>query len=600
MKGYGPNSSATENGVEHLYAHIKWFHAVNTPAELQEAVQAIDQLFCDELGGVTRGSDAEIQPARRASTSVRCGGSGGSAGDHSSGVVAAGYSNAPAHPVIGIQADIQWHTALETAIMCNDALSLATSDMRAVSGNGEDERSAQSTRSISAAAENSTFSLEDFLCTLAEAAKGWRQRATLAASTCTPVDVSPLRVIVKLNFKALPAAQLLLQRAEERTWTGLEGLCWQPLSDGGTADVMPTFARQEWLPAALSHTTDAAATPSEVKRQRLTPAAPRPSAAVVIELWWSADVVAQCGVTPGPLSFAAAPASVVQALMARTAHVLGSRIPLGFSLGWVLSPHPVPAEVLRSANVTAPLSIAAPTKTAMRQPRYVFYNLLEDAPAMISFLDGFWDELQSCKQDQPSSDTAVEPSGGTSLPGTVGRGEMKESSVEQAVVRASPPAPPSRLVRLITFPMLFESVFADVYTAKERHQAFESPPSLPVAAAAALTAAEESRRVAVAVLAYTTKLFSASHEATNANAKAPMNRAAGNAAETEPLEESLKHAAAPTAMTTPSHELRVFPTFWKNTRPPSRASLKSDEDGVYQSNVDKAARVFFPCCSIDG
>ncbi|KAG5485017.1 hypothetical protein LSCM1_07097 [Leishmania martiniquensis] len=584
MKGHGPNCSAIENGVEHLYAHVKWFPAVNSLAELLEAVQAIDQLLDAAPRAGARGSESEIKPSTLAGTTVSGHTSGCRAGGHGSGAATAGCSNAPVYSVVGIQADIQWHTASETAIMCTDALSGATPHMR--TGSGNDGRSAQSDRSPDAAVEGVTVSLEDFLCTLAEAAKGWRQRAAVsAAPLCSPVTVPPLRVIVKLNFKDLPAAQQLLTRAEAHTWVGLEELCRQPHSEGGTADVMSTCAPQHSLPTVLDRSTDAAATPSE---------------AVAIELWWSADVVAQCGVTPSPLSFAAAPPSVVQGLMARTAQVLGPRIALGFSLGWVLCPRSVPAEVLPQARVSQPLPIAADVTDEMPPPRYIFYNLLEDAPAMKSFVDGFWAELRSSQHPQHSHDAVAESSGGTSLSGSAAREGVEESSGDQAALSAAPPSPASRLVKLITFPMLFESVFADVYTAKERQQAFESS----VAAAASLTAAarkaDETRRVASAVLAHTTKLLSASHEGVKPSAKVHMRHPAGTAAGAEPLEEALKHAAAPATTTAPSHALRVFPTFWKATRPPPHAPLGSDDDGAFQVNVDKAARVFFPNCTIDG
>ncbi|CAC9458532.1 hypothetical protein, unknown function [Leishmania infantum JPCM5] len=615
MNGHGPSCSAIKNGVEHRYAHVKWFHAVNSQAALLDAARAIDQMFYDKREGGARGSEAKINHGMLADKNARGNGGGG----RGNVAVAHGFSNAPACTAIGIEADIQWHPTLETAIMRRDPLPSAVVDVFSGDGDGNKDRNAHNDRSPAAkttadAAEDGTLPLEAFLQTLAEAVKGWRQRAAFLATAParSPAAAPPLRVIVRLHFEALPAAQQLLTHAEAHTWAGLEELCWQPHSEGSAAAAVSGTARQHASLSVIDHSADASATPCEAQRQPSMPVASHPPAAVAIELWWSADVVAQSGVTPHPLSFAAAPASVVQGLMARTAQVLGPRVPLGFSLGWVLCPRAVPAEVLAMTKATAASSTTASATTVMPQPRYVFYSLLEDAAAMKSFLDGLWKELDSSVH-RHSNGAAVEPGGGTALSGIVGSEGMEKRS-DQAVVSASAPPPASRLVRLITFTMMFESVFADVYTAKERQQAFEWSVAATASLNAAARKADETRRVAVAVLEHTTKLFSASHVTTSATMKTRMSSTASKVVETEQLEEeSLKHAAVPTAATmTPSGDPRAFPTFRKAIRPPSPAplavvspvaqpmsSIKIDDDGAFQLNVDRAARVFFPCCSID-
>ncbi|CBZ24416.1 hypothetical protein, unknown function [Leishmania mexicana MHOM/GT/2001/U1103] len=613
MNGHGPNCSAITDGVEHRYAHVKWFHAVNSQAALLEAAQAIDGLFYEEHECGVRGSEAKINHSTLADTNVSGGGGGGDV------TAANGCSNAPVYTVIGIEANVQWHPTLETAVMRRDPLPSAAVDVCSGDGNGNKDQSAHNDRSPAAtatadAAEGSTFPLEAFLHALAEAVKGWQQRAALLAeaSIRPPAAVPPLRVIVKLHFEALPAAQQLLTHAEAHTWAGLEELCRQPHSEGCTAAAMSGTVRQHASLSVVDHSTDASATPSNPQGQPFMPAASHPPAAVAVELWWSADVVAQTGVTPHPLSFAAAPASVVQDLMVRTAQVLGPRVPLGFSLGWVLCPRTVPAGVLTMTKSTAASPATASASTVMPQPRYVFYSLLEDAASMKSFLDGLCKELESSAHRHRNG-AAVEHSGGTALSGIVGTEEMAKRS-DQAVVSASAPPPASRLVRHITFTMMFESVFADVYTAKERQQAFESSVAATASLNAAARKADETRRVAAAVLEHTTKLFSAPRATTSATTKTCMSGAVGKVVEAELLEEeSLKHAAAPTAATmTPSDDPRVFPTFRKAIRPPSHASLavassvaqpmaslKIDDDGAFQVNVDRVARVFFPYCSID-
>ncbi|KAK7194604.1 hypothetical protein NESM_000378900 [Novymonas esmeraldas] len=540
------NGGGSVKDVEDRYSAVKWFHAVNSPAELLDATQAIGQRVLDTRRSGARGSDAGVNH--------RTGGGG---------------SDGASYTAFGIEADVQWHTSLEVAVMGHDPLPPADSGP--------------------AVARDAPMLLEEFFHVLAEAVEEWsrRRRSALetsaaAASICAAATTAtpPLHIIVKLDFKALPAAQQLLQHAAARSWAGLEALCRHHSGDDGSA-----ATRRQSLHSLLNDPGHAPAPPPQHLQQHSPlPATPPPAAAldipspsaaaaaaateaaaaaasVAVELWWNADVVAQRGATPHPLSFAAASTSTVQALMAHTAVVLGPRIPLGFSLGWVLCPRAVPAELLTPHHDDGAAATATPLSST--HPRYVFYNFLEDAPAMNAFLDGFCAELQ---RQAP----AHARSGG-----------------------AGPS--PSPLVRLITFPMLFESVFADVYTAKERQHAFASSAATAASLAAAARLADETRRVASTVTAHTTALLSSTGVANRgASALSRTRHAAGGW-----LEENARVHAAPPSSATPL----VLLTFWKGMRPPpphSTAEAHGDAAAQCPANVDRAARVFFPCCTIDG
>lgn len=625
MSGSGSTASAyaLSSGAEQRYANVMWFHAVNSQAALLEATQAISHAYfeapgCGDAAAVNRGGV---------------------------GVLLMPPCTAAGNSVFGIEADIQWHPTLETAVMRHDPVPILSESAPLPRGLARDAHGASTTSSnreshneansppspaAPTSSELSAFTLEVFLYTLAEAAEGWRQRARHAAgtgessllrnqsesatahaqSTRTAAAADrPLRVIVKLDFKAYLAAQQLLTHAEGCSWAGLEALCHLQAPDAhaaaangeGNTSNISAASRRYSLRSVLNHVTDPAAAPPNASgiaagatgAPTAQPAASPshhtrgvPAAEVQVELWWNADVVAQSGAVPHPLSVAAAPAPAVQALMARTAHALGARIPLGFSLGWLLCPRAVPAEVLASASATvraqeaaaAAGSVATTTASAAAAPptpQYVFYNLLQDAPAMKVFLDGFWKALAATQT-------------------TAGQ----------------PPADPTQLVQLITFPMLFESVFADVYTAVERQCAFAA--SMPALASltAAARVADEARRVASAVIAHAARLFSApqvapqpfAHRGGAAAGGAAASVAAMAAAPTRLVEDAamMKHAAT----SAPPPESRAFPTFWKMVRPSAVAAASAAGQlggaGRTQANVDRAARVFFPYCTIDG
>lgn len=512
-----------------------------------ETCQAITRLyFGDDLG---RRSSLERSPSL---------GNGGESGEAATATtpttVAAPHT--PLYHVFGIEADIQWHPSLETAAMRHDPIA---DDSVLAAGSPSSPSSAATT---GGQGSEDLFTLEVFLYTVAQAVQGWRTRsaspafaATTAASTS-----APLHVIVKLDFKAFKAAQQFLTHAETRSWAGLEALCATATSTRSRRrPSLRSFVSPRLESATNSTTTSAAA----YTAASTAAATPQP---VHVELWWNADVVAQPDARPHPLSVAAAPTAAVLQLMARTAQALGHRLPFGFSLGWVLCPRVVPPEVLALAPTT---SITAPV--------YVTYREADDVPTMVAFLDGLAQALA---------------------------GEKAASAAEPAFTAAPALTAaniPDACIHLFTFPMLFESVFADVYSEADRVAAFAAAaeqssngPRVPTGrrqksigavetatGIAAARGAEESRRVASAVVAHAMQTFFPVHPEGGEGTSAAAATAAAAAS---------KGVSA----------ARCFPTFWKAVHPPPATAVSGGEDREWQAGVNEAARELFPYCTIDG
>jgi hypothetical protein len=534
----------------HRYANVKWYHAVNTQQKLVEACQDVTRTFYGE-DLPRRAGSAERSPSA------------------SSGNLAPPTSALqPSCRVFGIEADVQWHPSLETAVMRHDPVPPDTEGIAAAGSS--------SPRS----GNEDLFSLEVFLYTVAQAVQGWKTRAASLSSAAPP---GPLSIIVKLDFKAVKAAQLFLSSAEVHTWAGLETLC----ISSSTASKARRRSSLRLLvtprvEVSLSDTT-APATASTL------PFATPPS--VHVELWWNADVVAQPHAAVHPLSFAAAPASAVQLLMARTAHALGQRIPFGFSLGWVLSPREVPTD-----NSTAPV-------------HYVAYSEKDDVPSMQSFLDGLAVALAGAAPAKKAAEGSAPPRPTSRSHDAKSLTANRGTGVHHSNSSSCGSHSPTSCVHLITFPMLFESVFADAYTEQEKEEAARTSASAgrsaaslaPAAAIACARAAAESRRVASAVVAHALQLFFPPQR---------EGRAHRHCDSREGSEEPTSSAAAANL----SRASRCFPTFWKimhfplsqpvtSRRAPhedAAATLPMPAAVEWQADVNAAARAFFPYCTIDG
>ncbi|KPI82674.1 hypothetical protein ABL78_8313 [Leptomonas seymouri] len=496
------------NPVPHRYNNVKWYHAVNSQQKLVDVSQEITRLYC--------GEDA-VQMSASADCATRT----------------------PPHRVFGIEADVQWHPSLETAVMRYDTV---PDDTEAILAAG-------SPSSLPLSGNEDLFTLEVFLYSVAQAVQGWKSRA--AASTTFPLG--PMYVIIKLDFKAFKAAQLFLTHAAERTWAGLETLCMSPTSSRSR--------RRSSIRSFVSSRRESSVGGTAAVSASSRGALPPPS--VYVELWWNADVVAQTGANVHPLSFAAVPPEAVQQLMAHTAQALGHRLRFGFSLGWVLSLHPVPAEVL--------------AKTRMRgvaSPVYVAYSDTEDVTAMNTFLDGLSQALAGAPMED-ASDASASPQ-------------------RHHTHQAGPPALSaahlsSSCVHLFTFPLLFESLFGDEYSENEKVEALNVTRKQQGSSSAVVDAslfasahkASEGRRVAAVVVDHALHLFHpqrkgsvSSHNADNCESS-----------------QSLPSAAATDTEAVP--EPRCFPTFWKIVRRPPSATEE------WQANVNSKARSYFPYCNID-
>lgn len=502
------------------YSNVKWYHAVNGQQKLVEAAQEITRLYFGE------------DPPRR--SSVERSPSASSANEpakETDAILQQQPSSAsiftPPYRVFGIEADVQWHPSLETAVMRHDALP-DSADASLAAGSPSSASSPES-------GLEDLLTLEVFLYTVAQAVQGWRTRTE--ASSCAPPG--PMRIVVKLDVKAFKAAQQLLAQAETRTWAGLESLCVSSSSSHASRSRRRPSLRSFVAPRLEAGSSGSMpAAPSASIGAAAAASATPPS--VHVELWWNADVIAQPGAQVHPLSVAAAPRSAVLQLLTRTAQALGPRIAFGFSLGWVLCPRVVPAEVLAKA----------PSRS-INAPVFVSYSETDDVPPMTAFLEGL---AQALAGEDAS------PAGAASLPACV---------------------------YLVTFPMLFESVFADAYAASEEGEA----PSIVEAATkmACVLRAAECRRVAAAVVDHAARLFFAPRTTGSVSGKAEQG-------EGSPSSSSSTGAAATTTTTTTAQLSRCFPTFWKAIhRPPTPSSA---EEG--QADVNRAARVFFPYCTIDG
>lgn len=650
---------------QHRYGNVKWFHAVNSQQTLMEACQEITRTYYGE--DLPRRGSMERSSSIASSTGAPDAG-GRSPTTSSAGNYALSVPN-PTYRVFGIEADVQWHPSMGTAVMRHDPVPAETEGLLAAGSPSSSPENHQ----------EDLFSLEVFLYTFAQAVQGWKSRA---ASTAAAVPPGPLHVILKLDFKAMKAAQQFLSSAEVHTWAGLETLC---LSSTSSRTRRRPSLRSMVPPRLESSAASGIYAAASAANTTSSAAAFAAAPSVHVELWWNADVVAQAGAHVHPLSFAAAPPADVQQLMARTAQALSSRLSFGFSLGWVLSPRVVPPEVLEKA----------PTRSSTA-PVYVAYSEADDVPTMTAFLDGLAAALNGGSTSEKSAEaTPVNASAplntSSAAPHAVtpprhsysGRSSHSNTNSPSAhhhhpsgshahsghLTGQSPPALtsahlPATHVHLFTFPMLFESVFADVYTEEEKQEAFRTaaaqgpPPQVagkngkpiafhgavsPASTIAGALKAAESRRVASAVVAHALRLFFASTATTTASATTSA-RAAG-APQRDSSVTSVPNAGPDSreGSVEPSptcgagrtgYEARCFPTFWKAVKPAaarvavtptSPASLNSavgEEEGEkersasmpavvattsptsfmeeWQADVNRAARELFPYCTIDG
>ncbi|KPA76037.1 hypothetical protein ABB37_08178 [Leptomonas pyrrhocoris] len=557
-----PNStevSPAGTGDHHRYDNVKWYHAVNSQQQLVEAAQEITRLFYGEDPPLRSG----LTPSP--STSSASGAPEFVRGSSPSTNFTTKFT--PLCRVFGIEADVQWHPAVETAVMRHDSVVLPPAEAAAHAAGSP----SSSLREGSSGED--FFSLEVFLYTVAQAVQGWKSRAAAAAATAPS---GPLRVIVKLDFKAVKAAQLFLTQAEGHTWAGLEALCTSSMSNRSR--------RRPSLRSFISPRLDSSTSGSVTAAAAAASATPAPSfgdlalppPAVHVELWWNADVVAQPGATVVSTSFAAAPAWAVQQLMARTAQALGHCLSFSFSLGWVLCPRTVPAEALA-------VDAASHNNRRSTPSVNISYSEKDDVPTMQAFLDGLALALAGGLVRDAIEEAATRP-----------HPHEQHGGTAHQVARPPPALTPAHLfaacVRCVTFPMLFECVFADSYTEQEKAQAFrgsavaaaaaaaqrDSLSVMPLASAtAAALAAAESRRVASAVTAHALDLFFRPHREGGVNA-------------------DLRESTPGSGSTAATPDSCCFPTFWKALRPPTSAA------GEWQGEVNKAARTYFPYCTIDG
>ena len=616
MTSMDAEATPTATVPHHRYSHVKWFHAVNSQQKLVDACQEVTRLFY--VDDMSRRSSLDRSP----SVSSNNGASANAEAVPTPSVTATAFSPPPAIPsfrVFGIEADVQWHPSLGTAVMRHDPVpaSLEVAAAAAAAGPPPSSFSPRDNDSSSKGANADLFSLEVFLYTLAQAVQGWKSHAC-AFNTAPP---GPLHVIVKLDFKAFKAAQLFMTQAETHNWAGLEMLFTSSAASSSSR------RRRSSLRSFVLSRPEASAGASStapVDADAALNAPPPPS--VRVELWWNADVVAQPGAHVHPLAVAAAPRSEVLAVMARTAQALGHRVFFGFSLGWVLCPRVVPADILT----------AAPTRSSTA-PVYAAYSEADDVPTMTAFLDDLAQALAAPTPTEASSCASTDHNKNTSVSSRrSGSDRSYDTPTHPPLLTAA--VVPAACVHFFTFPMLFESVFADLYTEQEKTDAFavaaESGgiPYLPdgkqqplsggvVSLASAIAGARraaESRRVASAVVAHALRLF---FPASTSRKGSLRDR---ERSQEEPVPPST--SAAPVAE---GYESRCFPTFWKTVHPPPRppalfpkaegkgeSSTAAATPGAttptpstptsvleaeeWQGNVNRAARSFFPYCTIDG
>lgn len=265
-------------------ADTRWFHAANSVARLQEAIAII----ADQLA--SGGAAHPLDPSGDGETSSTV-------------------------SVYGIEVDVEWHGNLETSVLSHDPIALPeTLSVDGLEGRDDDNHHLHRHRLPCCkrmvedrVGEAPVFcTLESFFEYLVEAAALWSWLRGPPLVTATEREDSALshaaprrRLIVKLDFKAVPAAEHFVAAAAAKSWAGLERLL------------------------------DASSAVDPAERS--------------VELWWNADVVPQVGVEQTyKYGFTRVPSPQLWTLLSQTAAAIGGRVALGFSLGWVLRPLPDP------------------------------------------------------------------------------------------------------------------------------------------------------------------------------------------------------------------------------------------------------------------